>query len=842
MAEIPEARNTPTSARPEELDSPVPVLGGLSPTQLDLIKTNLVGMSPDALDKFFADKGLSDEQQGAMRALVEQLRAAEPKAGDGTSITAAAPSVMASAPMAPAAIKGTGLEEGQVFPQQMPGDLLNKIKNGLVGDIGVGLLADVPGVAAGLGVAGALTSVGLPLPGAVFGALTAGTIGAMGGSEAFENTLRHVLGMKPHEYAWWENGLAATSGVAGVAAKTAMAAAAGRAALGAKETKAAVEGAAQVKKATDALVKGWGKAKALTEEEMTRLVGQVDDMFENRVAYYKSLEGLDDLQAGQRALADVPKFIQKYDGLNEALNLAEDLTPAKFKQLQPGKQFVKGAMALSKERMVTMRQRLSDSVEGAINAARKGGGSAEGLVVPFEQVRGLFNELITDAAPLFPALKDGRRIVFREGQFALQKGQRIIPIDMTDKETLKRVRATISENPYLKELFKQYRLADNAFSRVVAGEAGAIAEAPVSLTLGQIGDLRAIYSGLKKEGGFAGRKLAQDRVYYKLNQLENRYLDVLESSDNFDVVQNAMNYRQAKDLSRASSEVFDDMIKNLNNDPSSMARAFSAISDDQARQFMRLKREVVPGFESAIVDEDMPQYIARKILEDRFGAKLFGKATKVGGVSQDLVKELPNVISEIKADKNLVSKMEIYLGKESWKNMLSGIERTVKFADEWTNKLEMVKKSADPKALNAVVANTAVKAAEIIATGAGIPGVSQVLAGKQYWLTKLITDSMGVPAVMKKVNQVVYTKYIDDVVKNINTTKDAMRMRVEIIDSFGDNPVGRRVLQGFDERARSILQLRMSDVLSPGSVAAGTVDVGAKAVRMSNLGAESEMQ
>lgn len=795
MAQIPQARKNPYEAAPEKLPSPSPdPLSDFDTGEQELIRLNLSKMDQSALNDFYKARGLSDEEQQAVQQAVDYYKSQDVQAAQAVQ------DIQPEQPVEQPVAEPTQLPEtGQGYYAESPSQLFKKYGTAagkLAADLGVSVLAESPALAAG--------ALGTAIGGPVLGGLIGGGVAVLG-TETADNLIRDALGMDEVKYEWWQKALSAAGPAIGVARGL------GRAAsVSTAVSKEAALGAKAIRESASKLASALGDAQGLNKELKMGLVKQVDSFMEEKILYNKNVLKMSDDEAAKAALAMIPEQIEAQSRLEGALGMVPEFTQAQFERLQPTKQGFMGIQAESKARMAATKESLSKEVESAISSAKKKKMPVpEGLQVPHREVLDSLGGLLEEASPLLPTMTDGSRVVFKNGQFFIQKGNKLSAF--TDSESRKMVMDAIRSDDYLSELYNAYKTADSAYARVIRGSKSGqvVATTPINITLDQLGSIRQkIGSKIAKSTATGGALQAERQAYSAVSSLEEKYLQKLENSGDIKIAQVAQDYRQAKDLSNAAASVLDPVVDGLNADPSTTARAFLNISDDNARKFMRLKREGV-GSGAPVVNEDMPQFIAGQILRDKFGTKLFPEATADVGISLKTAKSIPGVVDEILADKNLVSKLKIYLGDSGYKSMIGDLKKVSKTVDSWATKINIARNATDPKVAERVEASVAAKASELVSGGT---------AKGSFWIIKSMLDAMKVNAVSKRVNQVVYSRYLDDVVKSLGNNAQALKSRAEIIEAFGkDNPVALRVLKNFDDKVNSVFsKRRMKQIAAQG--------------------------
>lgn len=798
MAVGPQVRKNAFEASPEKIDVSV---GGaeLSPEEVSFVKNNLAKMNLQELDRYFEDNQISGAERNDIVDLVNQYKQSAQEPAEGVAVdtqSARTPSPSIGSEPDPAAIPET---PAQVLARYA------KAAAGIGADIGVSMAAETPGLIAGQ-TAGRLAGLIPGLAGKILAPIAkVGTtaVASYATQEGTENFIRQKLGWDEVKYSAWEKLFGSAGAVFGANLPGQIKK------LPVKLDKKAIEGAMAIKQVNQSLVGSLADANRLNESAKAALVKNADSMFEERLRWYSDVEKMHPEDAARAALSDIPDFIKAQENLKAGLDLVPDISQAEYEAMKPTKEGFQAAQVKSKQRMQEFKTSLQDETNKAIELAKKGKISPEGLFVPTNEVLSDFESLISASSGLLRKASDGSEVAFKGGRFGIMKGSVFNPIE--DPASLGLIARQIKSNPYLRQLIDAYRTVQTANLEVVGGSVkkgfaadrrSAFAKIPVNLTIGQLADLRQTLSGRLEKIASGQASKAETDAYSIIRSIEDKYLDKLSSNPHLPIAQAADNYKKAKLLSSDAAKLFDPIIEKLNADPSKTASVFlHGITDDEAMRFMTLKREAVAAG-SPIIDERMPQYIARKILENEFGMTLFNAAEKTGSLSRQAVKELPKIADQILTRQDLETKMKIYLGADGWKSMKKKIVSAAKFSEDWAQKIAIAENAGNDKLASTLKANMGQMAVREITALAGAG--SSVIA-RPFWILKNIFDMAGVAEVSRKVNQVVYSRALDDIARSVQTVGQAKKIRNEILNAFGnESPAGLRIVAAFDNQVNKI--------------------------------------
>lgn len=780
-------QTSPYSASPEMLSSPVPS-PEQTPDDMEFIRTTLLPMDTAALDKFFQENELSEQEQSDIKSIIESMRTPSEEAAPQQ----ASPEAAQAAPLPPEAAKGQ-------FTNIKPSELLDAIA-GFGRDLAIGGVADLPAAGAG---AGAFAAASAFPPTAPFAPVIGFGVGAgtalMGSTEATENLVRSSLGLKPVEYGALEKGLAALSGgLAGVGIR------AGKAALG-KASKQAAEGALEIRTQAEKVFGEIADSRGLTGEAKTAYIQTADETFFERARSYE-LQGHGKDVAAKKAFEDVPILVKAEEYIDNVIGNVPDITQGKFERIEPGVASFQQMERASKARMTEATANLDDEVRKGIELAKRGKVSyetARALQIPQAEVVKDFEALLTAATPSLPKLANGDSVVFKGGEFiAVNKNGKVSRFTPANYREF--FGDAIESNDYLKTLINYYNQASSANFKVAKGGKNvAVALPPTSQTLGQLAELRRMFASNFPQDATGAAGLANRRAYAAIKNLEDKYLNVLAESEIPSLAMAASEYRSTKELSELAASSFQELSSRVTADPQTLGTAILNVPNEYLEKFVRLKRGEA-AMASQIVDEDLPQYMARQILQQKYGAALFGSdAAKVKSAipTKDRILQIPKVYEEISADKNLQLKMKTLLGVDTWNSMMSDLKKASDIFTENALKLVVAKQHGNERAIGALQTNGAAVLLNMM---------NQKAPTRMAFMLKSISDFFGDPIIKKRVNEVVFSRYLPEMVNAINSPRMAKETREQIIQTFGkDSPVAKRILSSFDEKAqRKVFELQ----------------------------------
>ena len=802
MAKVPETtQDNPYSASPDDID--VDVESQFSAEEMQQIATDLAPMDTEALNSYFQQQGIEGEDADIVRGLIDQIKLKQQS-------QAAAPSVSAQSAQMPASTPGPvgpGLEQPQLPPGLTPERYLEAIKEaradspllGLASDMILGESAMLPFqipsiVSAFLPISRAGTIARYGIAGA------SGLAAALMGEDS-ENAVREKLGLEKTEYNWFQNALNAV-GVGSVVK--------GAKSLPAAFSKEAAEGALGIQKSVNALAEKLADARGLTDAEKTNFVEEVNKTMRSKLEYYDEYKGFSPEMRAQKAFQDTAQELRITESLDKAISLVPDLPPEVFaqmaaKEMAPGRQLFEAYQGKSMARQRAASEQLGEEVNKTIELARKGKASADGLFVPLDEFREGINKIFQESQALMPKLKDGSEVFFQNGDFFLRTKAGNVKRIADSDGTYQSVLDGINQSEYLKTIFNMWQKVDSRFKTVVSGGKDVATALPkANITLEQLTMLRSELDKSLADGASKTVEAAKNKVVGMLRGMEDTQIDRLASNSNPALAQAAQNYKLAKQLSFASAEVFDDLVKTVGFESHTIANAFNKLSIDQVKKFVSSSKVGIPslkGFKSPIVGENIVRYVGRRMMENRFD-DLVRMAAKGKGLDLSDFKKFPELVRNIGADMDFRLKMEAMLGKKEFNAALKSMENSLGDAEKIIYRLQAAEKIGNVKAVDALKASAAEIATRAATTASGASNV--------YTLPffKRIFDSIGLKQAQDAVNRVVFTKGLDDFVMSLRSTEDGVLARRQIIQAFGDNPLGAKVLADFDNKARILFMGR----------------------------------
>jgi hypothetical protein len=777
-----EPQTSPYAAAPEKLASPVPS-PEQTPDDMEFIKTNLLPMDTAALDKFFQDNGLSPEEQEGIKSIIESMRSQPAQPMAETPMEAPAQQPAESLP--PQAVAGQ-------YTNLKPSELLEKI--GSFGrDIAIGAMADLPAMGAGMGAAAATAAIPGGAPFAPFVGFGVGaTTAALGTTEATENLVREAIGLKPVEYGGLETGLAAISGgLAGVGVRAAKT-------IAGKESKEAIKGALEIRQSAQKIFGEIADSKGLSEKAKQAYVQIADQTLAERGIAYE-IQGYSRDVAAKKALEDVPAMVKAEEYIEQILGNVPDIPQAKFERLEPGVASFTQMEAASKGRMTQATATLDEEVNKGIELAKRGKVSyetARALRIPQEEVVKGFEALLTAATPSLPKLANGDSVIFKAGEF-ISVGKNGKVRRFTPANYREFFGNAIEGNDYLKTLIGYYNQASAAnFRAAAAGKGRAVALPPTSQTLGQLAELRRMFAANFPIDATGAAGLANRRAYGTIKSLEDKYLNVLADSEIPSLAMAASEYRNTKELSELAASSFKEFSSRVTADPQTIGTAILSVPNEYLEKFVKLKRGEA-AMASQVVDEDLPQYMARQVLQQKFGTMLFGsEAGKVKSAipTRERILQIPKVYEDIVADKNLSLKMKTLLGADTWSSMMRDLKKASDTFTDIGQKLLIAKEKNNEKAIAALQTNGAAVLLNLM---------NQKSPTRLAFFGKSLSDFFGDPVIKKRVNEVVFSRYLPEMVNAISSPRMAAETRAQIIQTFGkDSPVAMKILTSFDEGAQ----------------------------------------
>lgn len=768
-------------ASPEKLASYVPNDQEVSQEEIDFIRQKLLPMDNSALDNFFKERGLSPDEQQSVKDVLSSMRTAPQQVAPEEQ----------DIPKEVAGTPGEGY-----YTNAKPSDILQNI-GGFSGDLLIGGAADVPAGGVALGTAALLRALRIPRPiaqgvGAGVGAAATG----LGLTEGTENFVRETLGLDPVEYTDFMTGLSMLGPIFGAFGT--------KVPVESKElSKQAAKGALTLRNAATKLGDKLADAKGLTGKDKVDFIKLIDETMDDRISFYTK-EGFSQDVAARKALEDIPLLQKAENYVNNVLETVPDVSQAKFEQEQFGSASFEQMERMSKGRMTTARENLNAEVTKGIELAKKGKVSyetARALQIPQSEVLADFERLLTDAVPSLPSTADGKSVIFSGGQFKVKSKNGVLRA-FNPKEYKEYFNYAINNNDYLKTLVNYYTTVSK-FKPQASVRGGVARVFPAtSQTLGAISELRAQFAKNFPIDASTAAGDANRRAYSVIKSLEDKYVSVLENSEIPSLVSAAKDYRISKEMSFLAESSFRELSNAVTADPLTMGNAILKMKNSDLEKFVALKRGEA-ALSSQVINEDLPQYMARMVLESKFGNKLFTKGGVAGIPTRERLANIPKVLEEIVADKNLNLKMKTLLGADTWKSMLSDLKKASDIFTETGMKMVLAREKGNSKLASLLQDNIATKMLQLInpVSSTGFKG-----SLRSMLVIKQMVDHFGDSVIRNKVNQVVYSKYLPEVVNALNSPRMAAAERDRIIAAFGkDTPVGMSVLNAFDQMAQTKL-------------------------------------
>lgn len=835
MAKIPPALENPRATNPGMIKGAVPVRSPASEDEdVDFIVKELAPMSNEALDEYFNKNKISEEDRASILAAIE-----ESKAQDGAKKQA---QLEQSAQEQPVPQRGFSAYEGKELPTGpgsarmiaegttlKPSEILELVKQSLptpggIGrfsrDVSIGYAADLPPAALGMATTAGLARLGVPLPASAALGATVGGLSAISGlTEKTYNFLRQGVGLSEEEF-----GPVATS----LAALGPIFAAKGTLEPVTKEiiNKQAAQGAMRLRDAAKKLMQNTANLRTMSSEDRVAYLKSVDDTIQERATGYIR-QGYTQEEAARKTLEDVPLLIKANDHVQKAMQHIPDMPFEKFRELsktgqEPGIAGIETAIKGSKIRQNESFVNLEKEVKSGIEMAKKGKVSyetASALQIPQKEIMAELEPILTAATPSLPTTARGDKVLFLNGKFRIQKKNGVIADFEKDQYNAWFMNAAKSDD-YLGTLLKAYNdITTSNFKVGTSGEV-AVASLPTSQILTNITKLKQSFKDNFQKGPAvkSATSYAEQDVYKALLRIEDKALDVLSNSEIPSLSSAARAYRLSKELSELSAGSMDDLSKMINADPVTMGNAVLEQKNETIKNFVALKRGEMAATKQ-VIPEDLPQYMARQALQNRFSNLLALSdivTTKTGIPTRETILKLPALVSDLKKDANLRLKMETLLGQDTFKSMLGNLESAAKEFERIGNLMLVAEKGKkDVAAMSALEQRGA--AVLLSLTNKRYPGTFAAFA-------KSIADKFGNDAIRSKVNRVVFSQHLPVLVDSITSPKMAADMRNDIIKTFGkDDKVALSVLSRFDKEARrkllSISNLKKSLMAAtPGAV------------------------